>query len=80
MFSSVSAHSAALVPDFNTALPIVKTFFSLADTIYGVGINSPTPDFSYWDANNPLELAKSPAKLQSLKIYFDCGTEDKCIV
>jgi S-formylglutathione hydrolase FrmB len=64
------------VPDFNTALPIVKAFFSLADAIYGVGLTGPKPDFSYWDVNNPLELAKDPVKLQGMKVYFDCGTED----
>jgi S-formylglutathione hydrolase FrmB len=76
MFGSVSAHSAALVPDFNSALPIVKAFFGLAETIYGIGLNGPKPDFSYWNANNPLELARDTSRLQGLKIYFDCGTED----
>jgi S-formylglutathione hydrolase FrmB len=76
MFGSVSAHSAALVPDFETATPIVKAYLGLAETIYGLAVNAAKPDFSYWDANNPLELAKDTNKLKGMKIYFDCGTED----
>ncbi len=59
IFGSVSAHSAALGPDFNTALPIVKAFFGLADSIFGVGLSSGKPDFTYWDANNPSNLPKN---------------------
>jgi S-formylglutathione hydrolase FrmB len=80
MFGSVSAHSAALVPDFDTAtvtgrrLDLFKTLF---DNIYGIGFaNGGKLDLSYWNANNPLELAKDTSKLQNMKIYFDCGTED----
>jgi S-formylglutathione hydrolase FrmB len=76
MFGSVSAHSAALVPDFATATPIVKAYMGLAETIFGIGFARPNPDFSYWNVNNPIELAKNTARLQGMKIYFDCGTED----
>jgi len=80
MFGSVSAHSAALVPDFNSTTVTgrrLDQFKSLFDSIYGIGFSGGGPlDLSYWNANNPLELAKDSAKLQSLKIYFDCGTED----
>jgi S-formylglutathione hydrolase FrmB len=80
MFGSVSAHSAALVPDLNgTAvtgrrLDLFKTLF---DNIYGIGFASGGPlDLKYWNENNPLELAKDTSRLRGMKIYFDCGTED----
>jgi S-formylglutathione hydrolase FrmB len=80
MFGSVSAHSAALVPDFNTTSVTgrrLDAFKSLFDGIYGIGFASGGPlDLKYWDANNPLELAKDTSRFQSMKIYFDCGTED----
>jgi S-formylglutathione hydrolase FrmB len=80
MFGSVSAHSAALVPDFNTTTVAgrrLDAFKSLFDSIYGIGFAAGGPlDLKYWDANNPLELARDTSKFQSMKIYFDCGTED----
>jgi S-formylglutathione hydrolase FrmB len=81
MFGSVSAHSAALVPDFNNTTVAgrrLDQFKSLFDGIYGIGFNGVGAlDLSYWAANNPLDLAKDTAKLQGMKIYFDCGTEDE---
>ncbi len=81
MFGSVSAHSAALVPDFDNTTVTgrrLDQFKALFDNIYGIGFAAGGKlDTTYWDANNPLELAKDTAKLQNLKIYFDCGTEDE---
>jgi S-formylglutathione hydrolase FrmB len=81
MFGSVSTHSAALVPDFNSTTVAgrrLDQFKSLFDNIYGIGFLGGGPlDLSYWNANNPLELAKDTAKLQNMKVYFDCGTEDE---
>lgn len=81
MFGSVSTHSAALVPDFNTTTVTgrrLDQFKALFDNIYGIGFaGGGQLDLSYWNANNPLELAKDTAKLQNMKIYFDCGTEDE---
>jgi S-formylglutathione hydrolase FrmB len=80
MFGSVSAHSAALVPDFNNTTVTgrrLDQFKSLFDGIYGIGFaGGGALDLSYWNANNPLELAKDATRLQNMKIYFDCGTED----
>jgi S-formylglutathione hydrolase FrmB len=80
LFSAVSAHSAALVPSFDTTtvsgrrLDMFKTLF---DRIYGINFAGPGPqDLTYWEANNPLTMAKDTSKLQGMKIYFDCGTED----
>jgi S-formylglutathione hydrolase FrmB len=81
LFGSVSSHSAALVPDFNSTTVTgrrLDQFKSLFDSIYGIGFAAGGQlDLSYWNANNPLELAKNTARLQAIKIYFDCGTEDE---
>jgi len=81
MFGSVSAHSAALVPDFNSTTVTgrrLDQFKSLFDSIFGIGFAGGGPlDLTYWNANNPLELAKDTAKFQGMKIYVDCGTEDE---
>jgi S-formylglutathione hydrolase FrmB len=72
MFGAVSAHSAALVVDFtNMDARQQRIFNAFGPRIYGI-----TQDLTYWDANNPLELAKDTKKFQGMKIYFDCGTED----
>jgi len=79
MFSAVSAHSAALVPSFDSTTVNgrrLDMFKALFDRIYGINFAG-TQDLTYWDANNPLTLAKDTAKLQKMKIYFDCGTEDE---
>ncbi|HET9215891.1 MAG TPA: alpha/beta hydrolase family protein [Terriglobia bacterium] len=81
MFGSVSTHSAALVPDFNSTTVTgrrLDQFKTLFDNIYGIGFAAGGPlDLTHWNANNPLELAKDTSKLQGLKVYFDCGTEDE---
>jgi len=81
MFGAVSTHSAALVPDFNTTTVTgrrLDQFKSLFDSIYGIGFaGGGALDLTYWNANNPLELAKDTTKFQNMKIYFDCGTEDE---
>jgi len=79
MFSAVSAHSAALVPSFDSTTVSgrrLDMFKALFDRIYGINFAG-TQDLTYWDANNPLTLAKDTAKLQKMKVYFDCGTEDE---
>jgi S-formylglutathione hydrolase FrmB len=75
MFGSVSSHSAALIPDlYNTRVSDrrLDMFKSLFDHIYGIN-----QDLTYWDANNPLTLAKDMKRFNGLKIYFDCGSEDE---
>ncbi len=73
LFASVSAHSAALME----RLPAV----SVNDApqagplrILGDVFGSP-PDRSFWDHNNPLDIART-ADLAGMKIYFDCGSQD----
>jgi len=74
LFGSASAHSAVLLQDLSAAKVSVgrlQRFQALFDRIYGIG-----QDLTYWEANNPMTLAKDTKKLDSLKLYFDCGTED----
>jgi S-formylglutathione hydrolase FrmB len=74
LFGSVSAHSAVLLANLNDARVNdrrLSMFQGLFDQIYGI-----SQDMTYWDANNPMTLAQDTKKLNGLKIYFDCGTED----
>jgi S-formylglutathione hydrolase FrmB len=75
LFSSVSAHSAALIEK----LPIFLSGNGGAPApgrarILG-GVFGLPPDPAFWEHNSPLILARS-ASLSGLKIYFDCGSED----
>jgi S-formylglutathione hydrolase FrmB len=72
MFVSVSTHMAALRDVLPTNVENVPEGKLLGD-IFGKPI-----DMAYFQANNPLTLArKAPlTSLKSMKIYFDCGSED----
>lgn len=72
LFSSVSAHSAALIerlPVFLGPAPNSPRSRVLGE-VFGV-----PPDAAFWDRNSPLTLART-ADLRGLKIYFDCGNQD----
>jgi S-formylglutathione hydrolase FrmB len=74
MFGSASAHSAVLLQDLSAAKVSagrLARFQTLFNKIYGID-----QDLTYWEANNPMTLAKDTKKLNGLKLYFDCGTED----
>ena len=71
LFSSVSAHSAALIEKLPA---FVSTPQSPRSRILG-GVFGIPPDIAFWNANSPLTLARS-ANLAGLKIYFDCGDQD----
>jgi S-formylglutathione hydrolase FrmB len=74
MFGSASAHSAVLLQDLSAAKVSagrLARFQALFDRIYGINT-----DLTYWESNNPMTLAKDIKKLNGLKLYFDCGTED----
>ncbi len=74
VFGSVSAHSAVLLADLSAAhvsAGRLQLFQTLFDRIFGIN-----RDLTYWEANNPMTLAKDTKRLNGLKIYFDCGTED----
>jgi S-formylglutathione hydrolase FrmB len=71
LFTSVSAHSAALIeklPAFLSAPQSPRT--RVLGGVFGI-----PPDTAFWNANSPLVLARS-ANLSGLKIYFDCGDQD----
>jgi len=75
LFGSVSAHSAVLLADLADARVSdrrLAMFSSMFDQIYGIN-----QDMKYWEDNNPMTLAANTKKLNGLKIYFDCGTEDE---
>lgn len=74
LFGSASAHSAVLLEDLSAAKVSVgrlQRFQALFNKIYGIN-----QDLTYWEANNPVTLAKDTRKFNGLKLYFDCGTED----
>ena len=73
LFSSVSAHSAALIeklPNFLAgALPD-----SPRARVLGNAFGNP-PDPVFWQAHNPIVIART-ANVAHLNIYFDCGDQD----
>jgi S-formylglutathione hydrolase FrmB len=76
LFGSVSAHSAALLPEPSSALnAAIRAGEPQALMLAGVFGNPIDP--AHWEKNNPFALAKKdPAALRKLHIYFDCGDHD----
>ena len=72
LFSSVSAHSAALIEKLPAYLGPAPN--SLRSRMLGAVFGSP-PDEAFWQRNNPIQLTRT-ANLTGLKIYFDCGDQD----
>jgi S-formylglutathione hydrolase FrmB len=75
LFGSVSAHSAALVaklPEVQAASPQQDALARMMGDAFG----SPF-DRAFWSRNNVFTLIENGANLESMKIYFDCGTEDQ---
>jgi S-formylglutathione hydrolase FrmB len=75
IFGSVSAQSAALLPKFPDPLPTEGRWGFYARVLQGP-FGSPLKA-TYFDANNPLTLADQPEAFQNLKLYFDCGDQDR---
>ena len=75
VFGSASAQSAALVPKFPNPLPTEGRWGFYAKVLQGP-FGSPLSE-SYWEANSPLTLAEHPENFHSLKLYFDCGEQDR---
>jgi S-formylglutathione hydrolase FrmB len=73
LFSSVSAHSAALIDKLPIFLAGTAPNSPRSRVLGGVFGNPPDP--SFWDQNSPIAMART-ANLAGLKIYFDCGDED----
>ena len=76
MFVSVSAHSAALLPESPESLDGLMNSGSRQTNVLGDVFGNPI-DPRFWRQNSPLVLARqNAATIAKLKIYFDCGTED----
>ncbi len=78
MFSSVTAHSAALFAELPDATGSDRRSMFLS-RIIGNLFGDP-PDETFFKANNPLFLAETNAaaiKKSGLKIYFDVGEQDR---
>ena len=73
LFSSVSAHSAAII-DKLPAFTAPTAAGGMRSRVLGGTFGSP-PDPPFWERNSPLTLARS-ANLAGMKIYFDCGDQD----
>jgi S-formylglutathione hydrolase FrmB len=73
LFSSVSAHSAALINKLPAFLAGVTPDSPRSRVLGGVFGNPPDP--SFWEQNSPITIART-ANLAGMKIYFDCGDED----
>jgi len=76
LFGSVSAHSAALLPEpssaLNAAIRSGEPQALMLASVFGNPI-----DAAHWEKNNPFALAKKdPAALRRIHIYFDCGNHD----
>jgi S-formylglutathione hydrolase FrmB len=75
IFGSASAHSAALVPKIPNPLPTEGRWGFYARVLqepFGSPLNE-----AHFDANSPLTLAEHPERFQRLKLYFDCGDQDR---
>jgi len=75
LFSSVSAHSAALIEKLPTFLSGNGGAPAPGRTRILGGVFGLPPDPAFWERNSPLTLART-ASLSGLKIYFDSGSED----
>jgi S-formylglutathione hydrolase FrmB len=74
LFSSASAHSAALIEKLPSFLGGSVAQNSPRARVFGGTFGSP-PNGAFWERNSPLGIART-ASLAGLKIYFDCGNED----
>jgi len=76
LFASVSAHSAALMPESPRSLDVAVTTGFRGAGLLGQVFGNPI-DVAFWRENSPNVLArKNPAVLRKMAIYFDCGSED----
>jgi S-formylglutathione hydrolase FrmB len=75
VFGSASAHSAALILKIPDPLPSTGRWGFYAKVLQ-VPFGSPLNN-DYFDRNNPLTLAMKPVRFRQLKLYFDCGENDR---
>jgi len=80
LFAGVAAHSAALFDTLPAAPPATADGGRAASYRYALAVKlfGDPPDAAYFQANNPLALARAnSARIKSLKIYFDVGDADR---
>ena len=75
VFGSASAHSAALLPRIPDPIPTEGRWGFYARALQGP-FGSPL-NTSYWDLHSPLTLADHPERFSPLKLYLDCGDQDR---
>ena len=75
VFGAASAQSAALVPKFPNPIPTEGRWGFYARILQGP-FGSPLNE-AYWEANSPLTLAEHPEHFANVKLYFDCGDNDR---
>jgi S-formylglutathione hydrolase FrmB len=75
VFGTASAQSAALLPKFPNPIPTEGRWGFYARILQGP-FGSPLNE-AYWEANSPLTLAEHPEHFANLKLYFDCGDNDR---
>ncbi len=73
LFVAVGAHSAALIEKLPNITPENSRQMSQL-RVLGPAFGSPF-DSAFWNQNDPVRIGRA-ANLTSLKIYFDCGSED----
>ena len=75
LFGSISAQSAALIAKLPNPLPTEGRWGFYARILqepFGSPLNE-----AYWESNSPLTLAEDPSKFSGVKLYFDCGNQDR---
>lgn len=75
VFGSASAHSAALLaklPDLEPTEGRGRFYARVLQAPFGLPV-----DEAHWRAYNPLALAENPSRFARLKLYFDCGENDR---
>jgi putative tributyrin esterase len=76
LFISVSAQSAALMPESPEGVNLAMNSGLGRSSFLGDVFGNPI-DVKFWQENSPLVLArKNAAAIAKLHIYFDCGSED----
>jgi S-formylglutathione hydrolase FrmB len=75
VFGSASAHSAALLAKFPDPFPTEGRWPFYARVLQGP-FGSPLNE-AFFEKNNPITLAEHPEQFSQLKLYFDCGDQDR---
>jgi len=76
LFGAVSAHSAALMREPPLGVNVGASSGNVLARMFTSVFGDPI-DRKFWNRNSPFVLAREhAAALRTMKIYFDCGTED----